>query len=57
MVESPIINEDGTVTFRAAYKGDTLNLVGSMNGWDNQGIAMVKNEEGVFEVTLPLAGG
>lgn len=57
VVESPIINEDGTVTFRAAYKGDTLNLVGSMNGWDNQGIAMTKNEEGIFEVTLSLAGG
>ena len=28
-----------------------------MNGWDNQGIAMTKNEEGIFEITLSLAGG
>jgi len=55
--ESPGINEDGTVTFLAEYAGDTLNLVGSMNGWSNIGIAMVKNADGIFEVTIPLTPG
>ena len=57
VVESPIINADGSVTFRMKYEGETLFLVGSMNGWDNTGIPMTKNDEGIFELTIPLAGG
>ncbi len=55
VVKSPVINEDGTVTFNAQHSGDTLNLVGSMNGWDNKGIPMTKNADGIFTVTLPLS--
>ena len=56
-IVSPEINEDGTVTFRAEHDGETLYLVGVMNDWDNAGIPMTKNDNGVFEVTLKLQGG
>lgn len=56
-IVSPEINEDGTVTFRAEHDGETLYLVGAMNDWDNTGIPMTKNDNGVFEVTLKLQGG
>ncbi len=52
---SPVINQDGTVTFNAEHNGDTLNLVGSMNGWDNKGIPMKKNANGIFSLTIPLS--
>ena len=54
LFKSPVINANGTVTFKAAYTGEKLFLVGSMNKWDNTGIEMSKNSEGIFEVTLPL---
>jgi pullulanase len=51
----PKSNNDGTVTFKAEHSGPTLNLVGSMNGWNAENpIAMTKNAEGFFEVTIPL---
>lgn len=57
VLKSPVMNQDGTVTFNAMYDGATLNLVGSMNGWNNQGIPMTKNEKGIFTVTTPLNPG
>jgi len=58
VVRSPVVHDDGTVTFNNnTHSGETLHLVGSMNGWNNQGIAMTKNELGVFSVTIPLATG
>lgn len=53
----PRINNDGTVTFFADHDGDTLFLVGSMNGWDNTGIEMKKNSNGIFELTIKLEPG
>lgn len=55
--QSPKINDDGTVTFYAEYNGPTLNIVGSMNGWNNVGIPMVKNSDGFFTATIPIAAG
>ncbi|UJF31880.1 type I pullulanase [Paenibacillus hexagrammi] len=53
----PIVNPDGTVTFRIAYEGPSLYLVGSMNGWDNTGIPMAEESPGIFSVTIPLSPG
>ncbi|HZG77109.1 MAG TPA: type I pullulanase, partial [Paenibacillus sp.] len=58
VLRSPVVRDDGTVTFNNnTHPGETLHLVGSMNGWNNQGIAMTKNEQGVFSVTIPLDTG
>ena len=57
LIETPKVNGDGTVTFKAKYDGDELYIVGSLNGWDNTGIPMAKNGEGMFEKTIPLAPG
>ena len=57
VLKSPEINEDGSVTFRAQYEGESLYLVGSMNNWDNTGIEMKKNDSGIFEVKLELEPG
>ena len=58
ILKSPEINEDGTVTFKAKYEGDSLYLIGSMVDWDtSKEIRMEKNEEGVFSTTLTLEPG
>ena len=55
---SPEINEDGTVTFRAEYEGETLYLIGSMVNWNvSKEIAMEKNEDGIFSTTINLDPG
>ncbi|MDU4117877.1 MAG: type I pullulanase [Clostridium perfringens] len=57
-VKSPVVNEDGTVTFSAKFNGDSLYLIGSMVSWDtSKQIEMKKGEDGVFKVTIPLTGG
>ena len=57
-VKSPVVNEDGTVTFSAKFNGDSLYLIGSMVSWDtSKQIEMKKGEDGVFKVTIPLIGG
>ncbi|WP_160398309.1 alpha-amylase family glycosyl hydrolase [Paenibacillus sp. MMS18-CY102] len=57
-LQSPVINTDGSVTFNnKTEQGATLNLVGGMNGWDNHGIPMVKDANGVFSVTQNLTPG
>lgn len=57
-VKSPVINDDGTVTFNAKFNGDSLYLIGSMVSWDtSKQVEMKKGEDGVFKVTIPLSGG
>ncbi len=57
-VKSPVVNEDGTVTFSAKFNGDSLYLIGSMVSWDtSKQIEMKKGEDGVFKVTISLTGG
>ena len=57
-VKSPVVNENGTVTFSAKFNGDSLYLIGSMVSWDtSKQIEMKKGEDGVFKVTIPLTGG
>jgi|GEM_PF-19838 len=53
---TPKVQEDGVI-FYAEYEGETLNLMGSLNHWDNKGIAMSKNAQGIFQVKVPLAAG
>ena len=58
-VESPVINEDGTVTF--SYEGDetteTVNVAGSFNGWDSTAFSMEKGEDDVWSVTVDVTPG
>lgn len=57
-IKSPVINDDGTVTFNAEYEGDSLYLIGSMVDWNtSKEIKMEKNEEGIFSTTLTLDSG
>lgn len=57
-VKSPVINNDGTVTFNTKFDGKELYLIGSMISWDtNKEISMKKGENGIFSVTIPLSGG
>ncbi|MBO5258951.1 MAG: starch-binding protein [Agathobacter sp.] len=60
-VVSPVVNEDGTVTVYledATGKYDSavsVNLMGTLNGTDwGTGLAMTKNDEGVYTVTTPV---
>lgn len=50
------LNGDGTATFRVAYEGNELYLVGSMNNW-TEAIPMTKGTDGVFEVTINVEEG
>lgn len=61
-VGSPVINEDGTVTFR--YENADANevyLCGNMNDWasaiGNEDYAFSKGEDGVWTLTIALAPG
>ena len=56
---SPIINEDGTVTFCVKYEGDILYLAGDMTSWESGQKAMIKGDDGIFRYTTesPLAPG
>jgi glycosidase len=58
MLQSPVINGDGTVTFNnKSHTGDTLYLFGKMNEWNNTGIEMNKGSDGIFSVTRALTPG
>lgn len=58
-VKSPVINNDGTVTFNVLNDNySSLYIVGEMNGWNNaaDGSELTLNN-GVFSITLPLKTG
>ena len=58
VLKSPQINEDGTVTFRAEYEGESLYLIGSMVDWNtSKEIKMEKNSDGIFSTTIKLEPG
>lgn len=55
-VKSPVINENGTVTF--SYSNDIAKevyLAGDFTNWSANEKAMTKNQNGVWSVTLRLA--
>lgn len=58
-IVSPVINENGTVTFN--FLGDasteSVNVAGSFNGWDATAFAMTKGEDDVWSVTVDLTPG
>ncbi|MEO3946445.1 alpha-amylase family glycosyl hydrolase [Gorillibacterium sp. CAU 1737] len=55
---SPAIEADGSITFvNASHPGDTLYLVGQMNGWNEQTALPFQKQDGVFRLNLKLAPG
>lgn len=57
VAQSPIINADNTVTFQYVGDGDRVRVAGSFTDWQNGAIDMVKNAEGVWQLTKALAPG
>jgi len=59
IVESPVINEDGTVTFY--YQGDSstssVYIPGSFNGWNETNLAMEEGENNLWFLTIDLTPG
>ena len=58
-VESPVINEDGTVTFY--YQGDSsttsVYVPGGFKGWDETNPAMEEGENNLWSLTMDLEPG
>jgi glycosidase len=49
---SGVINSDGTITFRYEDAAATsVNLAGTMNGWNKTKDSLIKNSKGVWEIT------
>lgn len=60
--KSPVVNEDGTVTFRYVNESaGAVYLCGNMNGWGdaigNEDYAFSKDEDGVWTLTISLKPG
>ncbi|MFN7249539.1 MAG: alpha-amylase family glycosyl hydrolase [Anaerobacillus sp.] len=55
--DSPVIHTNGTVTFNAAFNGDELYMVGSLNDWNIANAIAMDKQDGRFTKTLPLAPG
>lgn len=58
-VKSPVLNNDGTVTFNVEEGNySNLHIVGGMNGWNNAADGSeLTLKDGVFSITLPLETG
>ncbi|HYK75052.1 MAG TPA: type I pullulanase, partial [Pseudoneobacillus sp.] len=54
---SPIVNANNTVTFQYVGTGDRVRVAGSFTDWQNGAIDMVKNAEGVWQLTTALSPG
>lgn len=54
---SPIINDDGTVTFQYLGEADRVRVAGSFTSWADNAKEMAKNAEGVWQHTTELAPG
>jgi len=56
VLQSPVINEDGSVTFQykqSEEKETAVYVIGSLNEWDvNTAYEMTLNDNGVFSVTI-----
>jgi pullulanase len=58
VVQSPIIDtSSNTVTFQYAGNGDRVRVAGSFTSWGDGAIDMVKNGEGVWQLTQTLKPG
>ncbi|SCN24518.1 Pullulanase precursor [Clostridium sp. N3C] len=54
----PVVNSDGTVTFKAEHSGNTLYVIGDFVQWDtNKQISMAKDENGIFKASVKLTPG
>ena len=56
-LQSPVINGDGTVTFRVNHVSEQVKLAGSMTNWASNAITMQKSKDGSFYTTLALKPG
>lgn len=56
-LQSPVINGDGTVTFRVNHDSEQVKLAGSMTNWASNAITMQKSKDGSFYTTLALEPG
>ncbi|RCX18155.1 glycosidase [Fontibacillus phaseoli] len=61
-LKSPVINNDGTVTFNIPQdklpSGVTAaHLVGQMNGWNEKTAEALILKDGVYSLTIPLSAG
>lgn len=61
-VKSPVINNDGTVTFnipadKLPSGANSAFLVGQMNGWDASTAEPLVLKDGVYSLTIPLGAG
>ena len=52
-IKSPVINEDGTVTFNYESKGETaIYVIGSFNNWDLTTAVELTEKDSIFSTTL-----
>lgn len=53
-IHSPVINEDGSVTFNYASNGESnLYLIGNFVDWDLSKAYEMTEKDGIFSITLP----
>ncbi|MHC0037508.1 type I pullulanase [Pseudoneobacillus sp. C159] len=58
IAESPIIDKaTNTVTFQYGGKADRVRVAGTFTSWADQAVEMVKNDKGIWQLSLPLAPG
>jgi pullulanase len=58
VAESPIVDEaTSTVTFQYAGTADRVRVAGSFTSWGDKAVDMVKNTDGIWQLTLPLKPG
>ncbi|SHG17029.1 pullulanase [Ornithinibacillus halophilus] len=56
-LQSPVVDNEGNVTFNAVHDGDALYVVGSLNEWDISNAIPMENVDGVFTKTISLDPG
>ncbi|WP_062352225.1 alpha-amylase family glycosyl hydrolase [Bacillus kwashiorkori] len=55
--ESPLVKENGEVTFRYIGEADRVRVAGSFTSWQDNALEMEKNDEGVWQLTVQLTPG
>ncbi len=54
----PLVNPDGTVTFKAEHSGSSLHVIGDFVQWDTgKQVPMTKDENGIFTASVELKPG
>ncbi|WP_368659077.1 type I pullulanase [Metabacillus halosaccharovorans] len=56
-VTSPLINDDGTVTFLYEGKATSVKIAGSFTDWQNGAIDMTEESDGIWTLTKELTEG